>query len=55
MPSLVNAVKSPDVIAALEKLGTTPIGSTQEEFRKRFQSELAYWKRIVETNNIRLE
>lgn len=51
----VNAVKSTDVIAALEKLGTTPIGSTQEEFRKKFQSNLAYWKQIVETNNIKLE
>ena len=52
---LVNAVKSPDVLAALEKLDTTPIASTQEEFRKKFQSNLAYWKKIVETNNIKLE
>lgn len=51
----MNAVRSPDVIAALEKLGTTPIGSTQEEFRKKFQSDIAYWKQIVETNNIKLE
>ena len=51
----VNAVKSPDVVAALDKLGTTPIGSTQEEFRKKFQSNLGYWKQIVETNNIKLE
>ena len=52
---LVNAVKSPDVIAALEKLGTTPIGSTEDEFRKKFQVNVAYWKKIVEANNIKLE
>jgi tripartite-type tricarboxylate transporter receptor subunit TctC len=51
----VRAIKSPDVIAAVEKLGTTPIASTPEEFRKKFQSNLMYWKRIVETNNIKLE
>jgi tripartite-type tricarboxylate transporter receptor subunit TctC len=51
----VNAVKSPDVTAALEKLGTTPIASTSDEFRKKFQSHIAYWKQIVQRNNIKLE
>jgi tripartite-type tricarboxylate transporter receptor subunit TctC len=51
----VSAIKSPDVIAALDRLGTTPIGSTPEEFRKKFQANLAYWKQIIERNNIKLE
>lgn len=51
----VSAVKSPDVTLALEKLGTSPVASSPEEFRKKFQANLTYWKRIVETNNIRLE
>jgi len=51
----VRAVRSPDVIAALEKLGTSPVGNSQEEFRKKIESELVYWKKIVETNKIKLE
>ncbi len=51
----VKAVKSPDVSAALEKLGTSPVGGTQEEFRKKIESELVYWKKIIEINKIKLE
>ena len=51
----VKAVKSPEAIAGLEKLGSTPIASSSDEFRRKFQSNLAYWKQIVEKNNIRLE
>ena len=50
-----HAARAPEVVAALEKLGATPVGGTPEEFRKKFQSAVAYWKRIVEANNIKLE
>jgi len=51
----VKAVRSPDVVTALEKLGTSPVGNSQDEFRKKIERELAYWKKIIETNNIKLE
>ena len=51
----MNAAGSADVVAALDRLGSTPGTGTPEEFRKRVQLQLAYWKKIVETNNIRLE
>ena len=50
-----NAARSPDVIEALDRLGSTPLAGTPDEFRKHVQSALAYWKKIVEANNIRLE
>jgi tripartite-type tricarboxylate transporter receptor subunit TctC len=46
------AVKAPDTIAALEKVGSTAVGSTPAEFRKRFASEMAVSKKIIETNKI---
>jgi tripartite-type tricarboxylate transporter receptor subunit TctC len=49
------ALQAPDVKATLEKLGTSPVGGSPDAFRKKLQSELAYWKKIIETNNIKLE
>ena len=49
------ALKSPDVVAALNKLGTEPIGGSPEAFRKKFQDQLSYWKKIVEINKITLD
>lgn len=53
--AFVKAVRSPDVVEALTKLGTLPVASTPAEFRKKIQGELAYWKKIVEANRITLE
>lgn len=49
---LVKVLRSPDVIAGLEKLGAVPVGNTPEEFRKKFLTELAKWKKVVEDNKI---
>jgi len=46
------ALKAPDVVAALNKLGTDPVGGSPEAFRKKFQEQLNYWKKIIETNKI---
>lgn len=49
---LVKALKAPETVAALEKLGAVPVANTPEEFRKKFTSELTKWKKIVEDNKI---
>lgn len=53
--AFVKAVKSPDVVEALTKLGTQPVASAPAEFRKKIQGELVYWKKIIEANRITLE
>lgn len=50
----VKAVHSPQVEAALRKQGSLPIGSTPEAFSKKMDSELAYWRNIVEKAHITL-
>ena len=49
---LVKVLRSPDVVAGLEKLGAAAVGNSPEEFRKKFTSELAKWKKVVEDNKI---
>ncbi len=51
----VKAVKAPDVVDALDKTGSTAVGSSVEEFRIAFAKELAVAKKIIEQNNIKLE
>lgn len=51
----VKAVKAPDVVEALDKTGSTAIGSSVEEFRLAFTKELAASKKVIEQNNIKLE
>jgi tripartite-type tricarboxylate transporter receptor subunit TctC len=48
----VKAVKSPDVVAALEKVGSTAVGSSEAEFRKKFASEMINSKKIIDANKI---
>lgn len=52
---LVKAVKSPDVVTALDKIEFVAVGSSPEEFRKKFEGELVRWKKVVELNKITLE
>ncbi len=51
----VKAVKAPDVVDALEKTGSTAVGSSLDEFRTAFIKELAVSKKIIEQNNIKFE
>ena len=48
----VKAVKSPDVVAALENGGSHAVGSSDAEFRKRIAAELAISKKVIEDNKI---
>jgi tripartite-type tricarboxylate transporter receptor subunit TctC len=45
----------PDVVAALEKQGVTPTGSTPEEFRQLIATEIAQWSEVAREANIQLE
>ena len=48
-------VRLPDVVRQLETLGNAPVASTPAVFRAKVASELAYWKRIIQENDIKAE
>jgi tripartite-type tricarboxylate transporter receptor subunit TctC len=48
-------IRLPDVVAALEKQGVTPTGSTPEEFKELISTEIAQWSEIVREANIQPE
>jgi len=48
-------IRLPDVVAALEKQGVTPTGSTPEEFRQLITAEIAQWSEVAREANIQLE
>jgi tripartite-type tricarboxylate transporter receptor subunit TctC len=48
-------IRLPDVVAALEKQGVTPTGSTPEEFRQLIAIEIAQWSDVAREANIQLE
>jgi tripartite-type tricarboxylate transporter receptor subunit TctC len=48
-------IRLPDVVAALEKQGVTPTGSTSEEFRDLISTEIAQWGEVVREANIQPE
>jgi tripartite-type tricarboxylate transporter receptor subunit TctC len=43
------------VIAALEKMGATPVGSSPREFDALIHSEAAKWKPILKEAHIKVE
>jgi tripartite-type tricarboxylate transporter receptor subunit TctC len=50
-----NALHDPVVIAALEKMGATPVGSSPREFDALIHSEAAKWKPILKEAHIKVE
>jgi tripartite-type tricarboxylate transporter receptor subunit TctC len=48
-------IRLPDVVAALEKQGVTPTGSTPEEFQALITNEIAQWSEVAREANIQLE
>jgi len=62
-PAIVNvlnaefaaAVRAPDLLQQADKLGSVPVTSSPAAFRKQFDYELAYWKKIVQGNEIKLD
>jgi tripartite-type tricarboxylate transporter receptor subunit TctC len=45
----------PDVVAALETQGVTPTGSTPEEFGHLISTEIAQWREVAQTANIKVQ
>ncbi len=53
--AFVRTVKSPEIVAELDRQGSIPVGSTPEQFRQHITSELARWKKVVEDAGLKLE
>ncbi len=51
---IAKLLKLPDVVAALQKDGTDPVGSTPEQFRALINEELTRWRNLVESRNIKM-
>jgi tripartite-type tricarboxylate transporter receptor subunit TctC len=52
---LVTALKDPVVLAALEKIGATPLGSSPQEFDTYMRAEAAKWGPILKEANIKVQ
>ena len=52
---LQTALKDPAVLAAFDKLGATPVGSSPQEFDAFMRAEAAKWGPILKQANIRVE
>jgi len=52
--AIVNAVKDPEVAKRLARDGSTPVGSTPEEFSKHIQSEVNKWRKLAKDAGLKL-
>ena len=52
--AIAEALKSPDVAQRLAADGSTPVGSTPEQFGAHIKSEIAKWKKLVKEANLTL-
>ncbi len=52
---LRQAALSPEVSKQIEAQGSTPVGSSPEQFRKQIASEAARWKKIIQERGIKAE
>ena len=52
--AIVEALKQPDVVTRLATDGSTPVGSSPEQFNTHVRSEIAKWKRLVKEANLQL-
>jgi tripartite-type tricarboxylate transporter receptor subunit TctC len=53
--AIVEALQQPDVAARLAADGSTPVGSSPEQFNAHIKSEIAKWKKLVKEANLRFE
>lgn len=52
---IVAALHDPVVVAALEKIGATPVGSSPQEFDALIRSEAAKWEPVLKEAQIKVE
>src|SRR5687768_3933544 len=52
---IVEALKQPDVVQRLSGDGSTPVGSTPEQFNTHIRAEVAKWKRLVKEAGLKLQ
>lgn len=53
--AVAEAVRKPEVATRLAADGSTPVGSTPEQFTAHIKSEIAKWRKLVREANLRLE
>ncbi len=53
--AIVEAVHQPDVAARLAADGSTPVGSSPEQFNTYIRAEITKWKRLVQEAKLQLE
>jgi tripartite-type tricarboxylate transporter receptor subunit TctC len=53
--AMVEALKMPDVANRLASDGSTPVGSSPEQFNAHIRSEIAKWRRLVKEANLPIQ
>jgi tripartite-type tricarboxylate transporter receptor subunit TctC len=53
--AIVESLKSPDVAKRLASDGSTPVGSTPEQFSAHIKSEIAKWRKLVKEAKLELQ
>ena len=53
--AVVGALKSPDVIARLGADGSTPVGSSVEQFTNHVKTEILKWRKLAKDANLALQ
>jgi tripartite-type tricarboxylate transporter receptor subunit TctC len=52
--AIAEALKDPEVVKRLASDGSTPVGSSPEQFNAHIRSEIAKWKKLVKEANLQL-
>jgi tripartite-type tricarboxylate transporter receptor subunit TctC len=50
-----DALKSQDMIAALQKLGSIPLGGTPQDFRRLLDEEAPKWLAVVKSSGMKID
>ena len=53
--AVVGALKSPDVIARLGADGSTPVGSSVDQFTNHVKNEITKWRKLAKDANLALQ
>jgi tripartite-type tricarboxylate transporter receptor subunit TctC len=53
--AIAETLKSPDVVQRLGADGSTPVGSTPEQFSAHIKSEIAKWRKLAKDANLALQ